>query len=888
MRLSERFKRYIFSTEVPLEERRFMLVAAVALVSIIGVSLSVVSAMKETKLLFWLAIGFVLVLGSAIYARRTRNYTLGGVIIMIIANVLVIPAGYLLGGGLDSGAPIWPSIGLIMVFVLFRGPLFWIFFVMSVASMGGVMYAAYLHPEWVVPLGEHYSEHLDVFVGYFSVGVLVGALFLLQSRVLEREIDRAHAQTIEIEKLNDVQSNFFATMSHEIRTPINTIIGLNEMTMRERNLPDDIQENTINIQNASKMLLSLINDLLDMSKIQTDNMVITETDYDTSRMLSEITNLHWNKAMEKGLHFDVQVDDSIPQMLHGDENRIKQVIINLISNGIKYTDEGYVVVRFGGEKAENGKFMLQVEVEDSGMGIRKENMQYLFDAFRRVEEGETKNIEGTGLGLAIAKKLVELMGGTISVDSIYTKGSTFRIEIPQGMVKGYRSGARTPGVIKSNAKDYQQTFEAPEAWVLIVDDNDMNRMVCQKLLRATKVNIDVAESGRECLEYTKEKHYDAILMDHEMPQMDGLEALRRVRQQPEGLNKDTPVVALTANAGSDKEAFYLENGFSAYLAKPIQTKQLESMLMACLPSELIEQKFVNEAEEELTITATVHKIPYLITTDSICDLPTYVLEENEIRIMPYYIVTRRGRFRDVSEIDADNLMHFINNTEYEAHSDPSPVEEYEEFFGEALTEAKCVIHLSSSKETSAAYNNALKASESFGNVVVIDSGQITSGLGMVALHAAELTRSGKSLEEIIEDINAYKTRVSLNFLIPSLNSSGTKYHMPRILRLAMDVFNLEPIFIWKKGRAKIKKFLMGYLRNTADQFVHDTLSKKNKIKTTKAYVVFSCCSPELREHVLNEIENVMDFDELIVNKSSAATFINIGPSAFGITFEKEV
>ena len=429
MRLSERFKRYIFSTEVPLEERRFMLVAAVALVSIIGVSLSVVSALKETKLLFWLLIGFVLVLGSAIYARRTRNYTLGGVIIMIIANALVIPAGYLLGGGLDSGAPIWPSIGLIMVFVLFRGPLFWIFFIMSVASMGGVMYAAYLHPEWVVPLGAHYSEHLDVFVGYFSVGVLVGALFLLQSRVLEREIDRAHAQTIEVEKLNDVQSNFFATMSHEIRTPINTIIGLNEMTMRERNLPDDIQENTINIQNASKMLLSLINDLLDMTRLNAGRK-----QFHPMRMpLAELVRgcVYEMRSFRPNGNISLECSfEPADFAVYADPQLLRQILYNLLSNAIKFSPAGGRVQVLCKENREAG--VAHLTVRDEGIGIAPENLERIFREFEQIDSPLTKQYPGTGLGLPIVKKMVELHGGRVTVKSEPGAGSAFTFTLPLG------------------------------------------------------------------------------------------------------------------------------------------------------------------------------------------------------------------------------------------------------------------------------------------------------------------------------------------------------------------------------------------------------------------------------------------------------------------------
>lgn len=882
-----RLKDYVYSDSRSIEERRFVLAAIMCCISIIVVLITMILTQTDLRYSFLLVIGILIIVLLMIYGIRSRKFTLAGSLILLMSQAFVLPTGYLIGGGIHSGAPLWLILGGVMVFVMIRGRLLALFSFTTFLSFAGSVYLGMLHPEWIIPLQPGVTEEFDNVFSLTIVSGIIGVVYMIQSSVLEYELKKARDKSAEVESLNKAQSNFFTSMSHEIRTPINTIIGLNEMTMREKRLPEDIRENTINIQNASKMLLSIINDLLDMQKIQTGNMEIIEEDYDTSRMLSEITNLHWNNAMEKGLHFDVQVDDTIPQYLHGDENRIKQVVINLISNAIKYTEEGFVVVRFGGEMTTPDQFMLQVEVQDSGMGIRKENIQYLFDAFRRVEEGDTKNIEGTGLGLSIAKRLVDLMGGNISVDSIYTKGSTFRVEIPQGVVEGARGRVEAKKKLGGSIKEYQQSFEAPEASVLIVDDNDMNRMVCQKLLRSTKVKVDLAESGMECLELTKGKHYDAILMDHEMPVMDGLEALRKLKQQPEGLNRDTPVIALTANAGSDKEAFYLENGFSAYLAKPIQSNQLESLLMACLPKELIEQTFVSDEGMEVTISEAVQKIPFMVTTDSICDLPQDVIDENGIRIMPYYIVTRHGRFRDLSEIDADNLRNVMKETDEDIHSDPAPVEEYEEFFGDALSEARVVIHITSSKETTAAFANASKAAESFDNVRVIDSGQISCGLGMVAVYAARVIKSGMSLEEILEDIEEYKRRVRINYLVPSILESGTKYRVGVPLMYVMNVFNMEPMFVWRRGKAKIKRFFLGYARSTPDQFVRYVLRNRRKIDPTRAYVTFSCCNSELREHVLEEIKRNYNFDELIVSKSTASTFINIGPSAFGITFERE-
>ena len=882
----KRLHNYIFSNEASLQERRFTLAGVTGCAAIIAVFLSAVTTNQGTGFAVGLVFAFFLVVATVVFTLKTKKFALGSSIIIILSNLIILPIGYLLGGGVSSGAPLWFVIGIVFVFVLFQGTLFWIYLIMSLLSFGAAVAAGAVHPEWVVSLTEGYSMHVDSYVAMACVSLLCGALFQFQSIVLERQLVKAEEQTAEIEKLNEQQNSFFSSMSHEIRTPISTIIGLNEMTMREKLLPTEVLENTMNIQNASKMLLSLINDLLDMSKIQSGKMEIVPTEYDTSRMLSEITNLHWNRALEKNLSFDIQVSENIPPVLYGDETRIKQVIVNLLSNAIKYTDEGSVILRFGGEKTSSDKFLLSVEVEDTGMGIRKENLKYLFDAFRRVEGEETRNIEGTGLGLSIAKQLVELMGGTITVNSIYTKGSVFRIEIPQGIVADESASFKKPGILKHEKPDYQHTFEAPKASVLVVDDNDMNRIVCRKLLRETRVKVDLAESGRECLEKTRENHYDAIFMDHEMPQMDGIETLQKIRQQTDGLCRETPVIALTANAGSDRDAFYIEKGFSAYLSKPIQSARLEALLMACLPSDLIEQTFIEREEESVQITGAAAKRPFIITTDTICDLPDEFLRQYEIRTIPYYITTTTGRFRDVEEIDSDNIQQMLIEDKTAVTSSPAPVEEYESFFGDALSEARYVVHLTSSKYISGAYDNATAAAESFGNVRVIDSGTISTEMGLMVIRTAEMLRRGMRIEEIEKDLEQYRKTVKMEVLVPTLVRSESRYRDNLIPRIMINVFNLEPVFTVRRGRISVKRFLFGYVRTTHEQFIRGAFMNKKNIKKDRLIVTFSGCSSEIREVILREIEHYASFSEIIVNKSSASTFVNCGPNTVGLIYEE--
>lgn len=884
----EFFEKLTLSHQRPLEERRFLLGGSISCVAIIFVIINAIITEQGRWFTIGLGMALLLMIGLIIFTLKTKQVTIGSHLLIIIVNLVILPVGFPLGGGTYSGAPLWMLVGVTFVFLFFKGFAFWLYLTLSLIAMGLSYYLCYLHPDWVVQLQEGYSAHLDSYIAIICAGLIVGGLFKFQSMILTKEIGRAEQQAEEIEKLSQTQSSFFSSMSHEIRTPINTIIGLNEMTMREKNLSPEVLENTLSIQNASKMLLTLINDLLDMSKIQSGKMEIVPVKYDTGLMLSELTNFHLRRATEKELGFDIQVDENVPPMLFGDETRVKQVITNLLTNAIKYTKEGTVTLRFGGEQAEPGWYLLRVEVEDTGIGIRKEDIPYLFDSFRRVESQDTVNIEGTGLGLSISKELVEMMGGTISVDSIYTRGSTFRVEIPQMIAQGSSGSIRKPLAIGRQQPEYQQSFEAPRATVLIVDDNEMNRIVCRKLLRATKVQVDMAESGRACLELTHSKHYDAIFMDHEMPGMSGIEALRGIRQQVGGLCRETPVVALTANAGAGWDAFYLEQGFSAYLSKPIQSSQLEALLLACLPADLVEQQYKNPEEANARIYETISKRPFVVTTDSLADLPEALIREHEILVIPCYVQTVKGRFKDIEEIDTSNLRQYLAASgDNSVHSVPATVEEYEHFFGDALSENKFVFHLSGSQTISQAYHNALEASRSFDNVWVVDAGHVSVALGMMAIRAEELLRSGLQPEAVISELATYRKKIRSYFLVPSLMKGQSKYKAGFFTKLVTGVFNLDPVFETRKGKLRIHKYITAYMRSSADQFVKDYLEDPMNAKRQRLYVIFSGCSAQEREHILQEIEQYARFDEVIAQQASAATFIDCGSGAIDLVYEVE-
>ena len=384
---------------------------------------------------------------------------------------------------------------------------------------------------------------------------------------------------------NNAKSNFLANMSHEIRTPINTILGMDELILREAHNINVI-EYAQNIKNEGKTLMSLINDLLDFSKIESGKMELTETEYSLSSLLHDVVAMFSLKAEEKGLEFRVETEEDIPSVLCGDEIRIKQILGNLLSNAIKYTERGEVSLFVEWSSKDAKTALLTITVKDSGIGIREEDLDDIFDKFKRFDAERNSKIEGTGLGMNITAQLLELMNGEIFVKSKYGIGSEFRVRIPQTIVDATPMGSYSHTKQMQVKSRRRETFTAPKAKLLVVDDNLMNRVVVKGLLKQTLLQIEEAANGEECLKKTMDTHYDIILMDHMMPGMDGVETLHRLREQ-DGVNRDTTVIVLTANAVVGVKDFYLGEGFDDYLSKPISGSLLEEMLLKYLPEELV-------------------------------------------------------------------------------------------------------------------------------------------------------------------------------------------------------------------------------------------------------------------------------------------------------------
>lgn len=715
-------------------------------------------------------------------------------------------------------------------------------------------------------------------------------LLLFLNKLYEEENELSKQQKKEIEELNKAENNFFSSMSHEIRTPINTIIGLNEIILRG-DISDDVAENARNIQGASKMLLTLINDILDLSKIKSGKMEIVNVSYETGALLSEIVNMIWVKAKEKGLEFRLHVDSSIPSMLCGDEVRIKQILINLLNNAIKYTSEGSVTLSIRCERLALNKVRVWYSVEDTGQGVKKENIPYIFNAFKRVDEEKNRHIEGTGLGLSIVHQLVELMGGEISVNSVYTKGSTFLVSLEQDIVDDKELGTFT---LASRAKrhdgeHYQQSFEAPEAHILVVDDNDMNLKVVRKLLSETKIHIDTASSGAECLKLTQIQHYDAILMDHLMPEMDGIECFHALRTQPGGLCQNVPVIALTANAGSNNQLLYRKEGFSGYLAKPVSGTLLEAAVLSILPKELItlsEEANQTEIGKDILIFEQSHRRSLMITTDSVCDLPESLKNEFGISVCPYYVRTDQGRFLDELELEADELLSHMSNGK-NGFSLPPEVEDYEKFFAERLTEAQNIIHITMAKHTSQGYYNALEAAKSFENVTVLDSGHLSSSMGLSVLYAASMAENHVPKAEIVKAVKRLRHYISSAFVIDSTHMMCQAGQISKQVQIVCDALLLHPVIMLRNSKMVVGGMEMGDFTRIAKHYVRRVLRNARNIDRRILFITYAGVDEAKLQYIQTLVRQYCPFEKVYLQKASSAIACNCGPGSFGLLFMKK-
>lgn len=482
----------------------------------------------------------------------------------------------------------------------------------------GIVYSRMTNTGWYVCIATSKDEVekgvVSLVLGFIIATVISVIISVAVAILLARVLDRLNKQEQEYkqqmlrlekqaaDEASEAKSRFLADMSHEIRTPINAIIGMNEMILRETD-SKDILCYSQNIKQSGHNLLQLINGILDFSKIEDGKMDIVPVRYSVGSQIAYLINSISDRASSKKLTLNVSVDKNIPSELYGDDTRINQVIINLLTNAVKYTEKGSVDFTMKEkERSEDGKILLYFEVKDTGIGIKDTDMEKLFESFERLDVVKNRNIEGTGLGMTITVKLLELMNSELKVESVYGEGSKFSFELWQKIENAEPLGDYREAIAKPrNSESYRESFRAPDARILVVDDTKMNLLVVENLLKKTGIKIDTAINGPDSIELAKNNAYDVILMDQRMPGMDGTEAMKEIRNLESSLNSATPVICLTADVVRGAKERYIQMGFNDYLTKPIDSAELEKMLINYLPAdktEIVEKDKKTEPAEE--------------------------------------------------------------------------------------------------------------------------------------------------------------------------------------------------------------------------------------------------------------------------------------------------
>ncbi|MCR5123392.1 MAG: DegV family EDD domain-containing protein [Ruminococcus sp.] len=882
----KKIKKYIFNEERDIHGRLFVLIMFVLLSSWIITLAELLIMRSSLQDIVFIASGIVLAASITMLSVKIDKLGIGAAAISLLFSLVFLPGTFFLGGGLDGDAPLWFLFCVLFISITLHSKIKIAYLILISVEAIFCWYMSYHHPS-VIVRNSNSEKHIFSLTAMLLIGISISIMIAFRNMLYNRQESRLQSQKKEIEMLSEAQNRFFSSMSHEIRTPINTITALNEMILRE-DISDEVAEDAVNIRSASKMLLHLINDILDMSKFASGQMKLTTSVYNPGDMLSEIVGMLWIRAKEKNLDFTVKIAPDIPVELIGDEMRIKQILINVLNNAIKYTREGSVSLSIDCGTSENGMMNVIYTVRDTGIGIKKENIPHLFDAFKRVDEEKNRHIEGTGLGLSIVKQFVDLMGGRITVNSIYTKGSTFVIEIPQKI-----SDMSEIGEISIDSLRRRNTsganvskFEAPDAKVLVVDDNTSNLLVAAKLLRDTKVKVDTVSSGEEALRKTLNEYYHVIFMDHLMPQMDGIECLHAIRSQTGGRCKNSKIVSLTANVGSENRLMYEREGFDGYLPKPVTGDEICRELYRLLPKEIT---VVMGSEEEILretiswMNTGQRKKNVVITTESVADLPQEIIEKYNVAVLPHLVCTSEGSFMDGVEIETRGLLEYMKTHQGKVETRVPDVQTIETFFAKQLLTATNIIHVSiSSQLANSGCPVAQEAAKAFDNVTVIDSGQLSSGQGLLVIEACRLAESGKTPEEIAEQLESIKTKIHSSFVVEDLDFLARSDQISEKLVGMTKAFMLKPVLKLKKGKMRVGKVYFGTRERTWRKYIRWVLRDPEGIDRRMLFVTCVGLSRSETEWIREEIKKHADFGQIYLQKASPVIAVNCGNGTFGI------
>ena len=533
----------------------------------------------------------LLSLSLLFYAYHSKKYQRCYFITIVVIFMFLFPIMFFKSGGYKGGMPSFYIFGILFTIFMLEGWLMffcvWLELIIYIFTIG----IAYYYPDTVIWFQSEKEIVVDVLTGVVVSSASLGVAMYLHFRIYKKQqifLSQAREEAMEA---NRAKSTFLANMSHEIRTPINVMLGMNEMILRESESREVVQY-AKSVERAGNYLLSLINNILDITRIESKKLDIIEEKFSLRQLVQEVCLIGAKQAEAKNLEFVVDVEETLPKYLEGDALHIKQVILNLINNAVKYTKKGKVFLEVCQEEKQ-----ISFSVKDTGIGIKKEDMEALFDMFMRADIKRHRNIEGSGLGLTIAKELCEQMGGHIQAESIYGKGSNFTVYFPLKDAGTEKIG-QWKVVEGEPVQEKRKKFFASEAQILLVDDSEQNIQVITSLLRRTGVQLDTAASGFECIEKVRNKKYHLIFLDYMMPEMDGIETFHRLKKEVNG--QSVPVIALTADVSTGIHQHFLSEGFSDYLSKPVMWGKLEELLLQWLPAELVSMK--NGAGEDWNIT----------------------------------------------------------------------------------------------------------------------------------------------------------------------------------------------------------------------------------------------------------------------------------------------